>query len=61
MLYEFKCRECGEVFEESRKLSENTNSSTCPKCQMEAEKIMSIFGFKIIGFASINGYSHANK
>ena len=60
MLYEFKCTECGKVFEENRRLSENTNTATCPKCNEKSEKIMSKFGFKIIGFASINGYSHGN-
>lgn len=61
MLYEFKCKECGEEFEEYRTLKENTNTSICPKCQKKADKIMSMFGFKIVGFAAINGYSHANK
>jgi len=61
MRYEFKCKNCGEEFEESRPLSENSNTSTCPKCKKEAKKIMSKFGFTIVGFASINGYSHANK
>lgn len=61
MIYEFKCKNCGNVFEEIRMLKDNTNSAECPKCNEEGEKIPSTFGFKIIGFASINGYSHANK
>lgn len=61
MLYEFECKKCGKKFEELRKLDENSNTSTCPECKGEAKKVMSTFGFKINGFASINGYSHANK
>jgi len=61
MIYEFRCKKCGKVFEEIRTLDKNTNSAICPKCNEEAKKIPSTFGFKIIGFAAINGYSHANK
>ena len=61
MIYEFECPECGNKFEEIRTLAENTNDSKCPKCQSQAEKIPSTFGFKIIGFSSLNGYSHANR
>jgi putative FmdB family regulatory protein len=61
MLYEFECKKCGKQFEEIRKLDENSDKAKCPDCGSKAKKIMSTFGFKIIGFASINGYSHANK
>lgn len=61
MIYEFECTKCNKKFELTRKLSENTNSSICPECNNEAKKIMSQFGFKVIGFNSLNGYSHANR
>jgi len=60
MLYEFECKKCGNEFEENRPLKENTQSATCPKCNGGSKKIMSKFGFKIVGFSSLNGYSHAN-
>ena len=37
-LFEFKCKECNEVFEE---LTEYKKTSTCPSCQGEADKIIS--------------------
>lgn len=61
MLYEFKCNNCGKVFEELRKLKDNTNSSNCPQCGNKSEKIMSTFGFKIVGYSSLNGYSSGNR
>jgi len=61
MLYEFKCKQCGNEFEENRRLIENSNKAECPKCKGESEKIMSKFGFKVMGFSSLNGYSHANR
>jgi len=60
MLYEFKCKKCGKVFEENRLLKENTNHAKCPECNAKSEKIMSKFGFKIVGYSSLNGYSNAN-
>jgi len=60
MRYEFQCKKCKYVFEEERKLKDNSDDSTCPKCSDEAEKIVSAFGFKVNGYASINGYSSAN-
>lgn len=61
MIYEFQCKKCGKVFEEIRKLEDRNNSGECPECNSEGERVASKFGFKIVGFASINGYSHANR
>jgi putative FmdB family regulatory protein len=61
MIYEFKCKKCGKVFEENRKIEDRNKNGECPDCKNETERIASIFGFKINGFASINGYSHANR
>lgn len=60
MRYEFQCKKCGHIFEEERKLEDNSDESKCPECRNEAEKIASMFGFKIIGYSSLNGYSSAN-
>lgn len=60
MLYEFQCQKCGHVFEENRKLKDNSDDSSCPKCSNEAKKIASTFGFKVNGYSSLNGYSSAN-
>jgi len=60
MRYEFQCKKCSHVFEEERKLEDNSDDSKCPQCKSEAEKIVSVFGFKVNGFASINGYSSGN-
>lgn len=60
MQYEFQCKKCGHVFEEQRKLKDNSDVSTCPECNNEAEKIASDFGFKVNGYSSLNGYSSAN-
>jgi len=60
MQYEFQCKKCDHQFVEERKLKDNSDDSTCPKCSGEAEKIASPFGFKVNGYASINGYSSGN-
>lgn len=60
MLYEFKCKKCGNVFEESRALKDNSEIAVCPKCKYIAKKIVSTFGFKVNGFSQLNGYSSGN-
>jgi len=60
MRYEFQCKKCDHVFTEERKLKDNTDLTKCPECSEDAEKIASIFGFKINGYSSLNGYSSGN-
>ncbi len=60
MQYEFQCKKCDHEFTEDRKLKDNSDESTCPKCKGEAKKIVSVFGFKVNGYSSLNGYSSAN-
>ena len=40
-IYEYKCTECGEVFDLIRPFSESKEDSTCPKCEATAKKIVS--------------------
>ena len=60
MQYEFQCKKCDHVFVEELKLKDNTDYTKCPKCSKNSEKIASIFGFKINGYSSLNGYSSGN-
>jgi putative FmdB family regulatory protein len=42
-IYEFKCNECGEVFDEMRKIGD-FNRTKCPKCgSKKTGKIFSLF------------------
>ena len=61
MLYEYQCKKCDTVVEEQRSIEERNKEGICMECQGKTERIASKFGFKIIGFSSLNGYSHANK
>ncbi len=47
--YEFRCKKCGEDFEEKRPMSQSSDPAQCPKCGGEGEKMIS-------GFASTFGY-----
>ena len=60
MQYEFQCKKCKHIFVEERKLKDNSDETTCPECNHEAEKIASVFGFKVSGYSSLNGYSSGN-
>ena len=51
-IYEYKCKQCGHVFEELRSITDG-DSATCPKCGHTAKKIFSGsvgFIFKGSGF-----------
>ena len=63
-IYEFKCKECGQIFEELlypfqiRKMEEKRTNCPCPMCcGHKTEKIMSTSNFKIKGYCEENGYS----
>jgi len=48
-IYEFRCKECGEVFEELV-LGKSGENITCHKCgSKEVEKLMSTIAFKCEG------------
>ncbi|MBM4272135.1 MAG: zinc ribbon domain-containing protein [Deltaproteobacteria bacterium] len=47
-IYEFKCKKCGNVFEEIFRSSSEKIAVSCPVCKSKkAEKMMSVFGGKI--------------
>ncbi|MFC1951061.1 zinc ribbon domain-containing protein [Chloroflexota bacterium] len=41
--YEYKCKDCGERFEEEKKIEEYDSKSACPKC--ESQNTQRIFDF----------------
>jgi len=43
-IYEYKCGDCGYVFEEYRALKEADQKAKCPKCEKTgAERVPSVF------------------
>ena len=56
-IYEYRCRKCGNVFEEWVKTFDSPELEPCPKCGGDAERIMSnrfasCYGGKASGSAS---------
>ena len=57
-IYEYRCRKCGNVFEEWVKTFDSPELEPCPKCGGDAERIISNTSFKLAGggwFASCYG------
>jgi len=46
-VYEYKCPKCGAVYEETRKIDDRDKPVTCPKCKVNAERVLSGFATKI--------------
>ena len=44
-IYEYRCRKCGNVFEEWVKTFDSPELEPCPKCGGDAERIMSNTSF----------------
>ncbi|MBD3170740.1 MAG: zinc ribbon domain-containing protein [candidate division Zixibacteria bacterium] len=42
-IYEFKCTNCGKVFDELRGLSKRDEEAICPDCKAKAERMVSSF------------------
>ncbi len=55
--YDFRCRDCRQVFEE--KVSVETDLLPCPRqeCQGVADRLPSAPGFSVKGFNAKNGYA----
>ena len=45
-IYEYLCAKCGMEFELRRSMSEADKPAVCPKCNSEAQKLISGFGSK---------------
>lgn len=44
-LYEYRCQQCGEVFEQLRRAEEADRDVACPRCGAEeVERLLSLFG-----------------
>ncbi|MCD6405553.1 MAG: zinc ribbon domain-containing protein [Planctomycetes bacterium] len=51
-LYEYKCGECGEVFEALLKMSERDTAPRCPSCGCETTgRLLSVFASHCSGGA----------
>ncbi|MBP9021132.1 MAG: zinc ribbon domain-containing protein [Syntrophobacterales bacterium] len=47
-IYEFKCKNCGRVFEVLFRTRQEQLKVLCPDCRSEkAERVMSVFGSKV--------------
>ncbi|MFB3926482.1 MAG: zinc ribbon domain-containing protein [Syntrophales bacterium] len=47
-IFEFKCRDCGKVFEVFFKSRDEQMKTECPSCHcLNAEKIFSVFGSRV--------------
>jgi putative FmdB family regulatory protein len=43
-LYDYRCRDCGEIFEKLRRMHEADHDVQCPKCHSEnVERMLSSF------------------
>jgi putative FmdB family regulatory protein len=59
-LYEYRCKECGEEFEELMR-SQDAQNPPCPACGSPAtEKKMSLFGGSVHGTGSGGGCSSSS-
>ena len=53
-LYEYKCKNCGEVFEEI-KSSFDSEQSICPNCEEPAPKVVTSFS---LGGSKANSFNY---
>lgn len=59
-VYEYECKECEKVFEVQQKISEEP-LKTCPDCQGQVRKLMSMTSFQLRGGGwYADGYSNAS-
>ena len=45
-LYEYRCTDCGNEFEQRKPMSEADSPSECPSCGKEAARLPSVFASK---------------
>lgn len=63
-IYEYKCPECGEVFEEWAKSCDSHKDCACPKCETPSPRIISRTSFVLKGdgwYVSDYGYRKGIK
>lgn len=48
-IYEYKCPQCGNIFEEWLKVSEAEETAACPACRAQAQHIISNTSFVLKG------------
>lgn len=42
-IYEYVCHDCDSKFEKLRPVSQSSESACCPRCDIDAERVLSIF------------------
>ncbi len=63
-IYEYRCSECHQVFEEWTKHIEDSDNAVCPVCDSRAERIMSNTSFVLKGggwYVTDYGYKKDGK
>jgi len=40
-LYSYKCSQCGQIFDEARRMLDRDNTASCPVCRVDAVRIFS--------------------
>jgi putative FmdB family regulatory protein len=59
-VYEYECQACDQVFEVQQKISDDP-LKTCPECQGEVKKLMSMSSFQLKGGGwYADGYASAS-
>lgn len=59
-VYEYECQECDKVFEVQQRISDDPLSS-CPECQGQVKKLMSMSSFQLKGSGwYADGYASAS-
>ena len=59
-VYEYECQACDQVFEVQQKISDDP-LKTCPECQGEVKKLMSMTSFQLKGGGwYADGYASAS-
>lgn len=43
-MYEFRCRQCGDTFTESRPMSASSDPATCPKGHDDTTRLLTVAG-----------------
>ncbi len=59
-VYEYECKACDKIFEVQQRMADNP-LKTCPECEGEVKKLMSMSSFQLKGGGwYADGYSSSN-